>query len=138
MPLLFVLASCGALCGGSPPTQPIEGYWTWEGDGVQQIKSIGSGNFQGTIVQAATIGQCAAPVGRLVLKLHGAGTHYTRQDEWFRDSDCARLFSNDAVVDLTNGGQIAHICSNGPFTDVPPISSCVDLKRMPQFKATGM
>jgi hypothetical protein len=128
--LLFALASCG----GGQSAQPIEGYWSWEGDGVQQVKSLGSGNFQGTVVQAASIGQCAAPVGRVVLRLHGSGNRYGGQDEWFRDSDCARRFSADAVVDIINGSQTAHLCSTGPFTDVAPVSNCVDLKRMAKFK----
>jgi len=134
---LFVLAGCTGLCGSqAAAAAPIEGYWSWEGDGVQQVKSLGSGNFQGTIVQAASIGQCAAPVGRVVLKLSGSSQHYTGQDEWFRDSDCARKFSNDAVVDLTNGNQTAHLCSTGPFTDVAPVHDCVDLKRLAGYKPT--
>jgi hypothetical protein len=134
--LLFALASCGT-CGGASatPAQPIVGYWSWEGDGVQQVISLGSGNFQGTMVQLASIGACAAPVGRVVLKLQGSGNHYTGQDEWYRESDCARKFSNNTVVDLTNKGQTAHLCSTGPFTDVAPVSDCIDLKRILNYKA---
>ena len=130
---LLVLASCGG-SSASSAAAPIEGYWQWEGDGVQQTKSVGSGNFVGTIVQVASIGQCAAPAGRVVLKLHGSGQHYTGQDEWFRDTDCARRFSTDAVVDLTNGNKTAHLCSTGPFTDVAAAHNCLDLMQRPNYK----
>ena len=132
--LLLLVASCDGTCGGQSAAQPIEGYWSWEGDGVQQVKSLGSGNFEGTMVKLASIGQCAAPVGRVVLKLHGSGKHYTGQDEWFRESDCARRFSNNAVVDLMNGNKTAHLCSSGPFTDVQAVSNCVDLARIANYK----
>jgi hypothetical protein len=132
--VLVAAASCGSFCGSSQAvTQPIAGYWSWEGDGVQQIKSADSG-FEGTVVKVATFGQCAAPLGRVVLKLSGSGTHYTGQDEWFRFSDCARRFSNNAVVDLKNGNQIAHLCSTGPFPEVQQVSNCVDLTRIANFK----
>ncbi len=134
---LLVVASCGGTCIGTcggHAAEPIEGYWSWEGDGVQQVKSLGSGNFEGTLVKVASIQRCAAPVGRVVLKLHGSGKHYTGQDEWFRESDCARRFSNDAVVDLINGNNTAHLCSTGPFSDVPPGSPCVDLVRIKNYK----
>src|SRR5689334_9605318 len=91
--LLSVVASCVGTCGSQPTAQPIEGYWSWEGDGVQQIRSVGSSTFEGTIVRASVTSRCPAPVGRVVLKLTGSGTAYTGQDEWFRDSDCARRFS---------------------------------------------
>lgn len=133
--LLVVAASCGGFCGSQPAAAaPIEGYWSWEGDGVQQVKSVGSGSFEGTMVKLATIGQCAAPVGHVVLKLHGSGTHYTGQDEWYRTGDCARKFSNNAIVNLTHGNQTAHLCSTGPFTDVAPVSDCVDLARIANYK----
>jgi hypothetical protein len=132
--LILVVASCGGSCGGQPAAQPIEGYWSWEGNGVQQIRNVGSTNFEGTIVQASTTSPCAAPVGRVVLKLTGSSNRYTGQDEWFRDSDCARLFSNDAVINLINGNKTAHLCSTGPFTDVTPVSNCVDLSRILNFK----
>jgi hypothetical protein len=134
MALMLVVASCGGTCGGQPAAQPIEGYWSWEGNGVQQIRNVGSMNFEGTIVQASTTSPCPAPVGRVVLKLTGNSTRYTGQDEWFRDSDCARLFSNDAVLNLINANQTAHLCSTGPFTDVTPVSNCVDLSRILNFK----
>jgi hypothetical protein len=131
--LLLLVASCGGTCG-TIQAEPIEGYWAWEGDGVQQITSLGSGDFQGAIVKASTsIGKCAAPVGRVVLKLHGSATHYTGQDEWFREANCVRRFSTDAVVDLTNGNNTAHLCSTGPFTDVAPVSNCEDLARLPNY-----
>jgi hypothetical protein len=133
--LMLVVASCGGTCGSQSATQPIEGYWSWEGDGVQQI-TAGSTGFEGTIVKASSIGRCAAPIGRVVLRLTGSGNHFTGQDEWFRDSDCARRFSNDAVVDLINGNKTAHLCSSGPFTDVAPVSNCVDLSRILDFKPT--
>jgi hypothetical protein len=129
---LLAVASCGGTCG-SQSAAPLEGYWSWEGDGVQQVKSVGSGMFEGTIVRAATIA-CAAPVGRVVLKLQGSGTHYTGHDEWYRERDCARRFSNDAVVDLVNGSQTAHLCSSGPFTDVSAVHNCVDLKRITNYE----
>jgi hypothetical protein len=134
MALMFVVASCGGNCGSQPAAQPIEGYWSWEGNGVQQIRNVGSMNFEGTIVQASTTSPCAAPVGRVVLKLTGSGNRYTGQDEWFRDSDCARRFSNDTVVNLITGNKTAHLCSTGPFTDVTPVSNCVDLSRILNFK----
>ncbi len=132
--LLLVVASCGGTCGSQAAAQPIEGYWSWEGDGVQQVKSVGSGDFDGTMVKVASIGSCAAPVGHVVLKLHGSGTHYTGQDEWYRTSDCARKFTHDTVVELTNGNKTAHLCSSGPFTDVAPVSNCVDLVRISNHK----
>ena len=134
MALMLVVTSCGGTCGAQPAGQPIEGYWSWEGNGVQQIRNVGSTNFEGTIVQASTTSPCPAPVGRVVLKLTGNGTRYSGQDEWFRDSDCARLFSNDAVLNLINGNKTAHLCSTGPFTDVTPVSNCVDLTRILNFK----
>jgi hypothetical protein len=60
----------------------------------------------------------------------GSGTHYTGQDEWFRSGDCARKFSNDAVVDLRSGNAVAHLCSTGPFTDVSQVHDCTDLMRV--------
>jgi hypothetical protein len=135
--LLLILAACGPMCGGGQAsTQPIEGYWSWEGDGVQQVQSVGSGNFEGTMVKVASLGECAAPVGYVVLKVHGSATHYTGQDDWYRTGDCARRFSNDAVVDLTNGNKTAHLCSTGPFTDVAPVHTCVNLTRIANFKPT--
>ena len=134
MALMLVVASCVGTSGSQLAPQPIEGYWSWEGDGVQQIRNVGSTNFEGAIVRASTTSQCAAPVGRVVLKLTGSGNRYTGQDEWFRDSDCARRFSNDAVVNLVNGNKTAHLCSTGPFTDVTPVSNCVDLSRILNFK----
>ena len=133
--LMLVVASCGGTCGTQSAAQPIEGYWSWEGDGVQQI-TVGSTGFAGTIVKASSTSRCAAPVGRVVLKLTGSGNHYTGQDEWFRDSDCARRFSNNSVVDLINGGKTAHLCSSGPFTDVAAVSNCVNLDRILNFKPT--
>ena len=131
---LLVMASCGT-CGSQPAAaEPIEGYWSWEGDGVQQIKSQSSGNFEGTMVKLASIGSCAAPVGHVVLKLHGSAKHYTGQDEWYRTTDCARKFSTNAVLDLTSGNKSAHLCSTGPFTDVAPVSNCVDLLRIAGYK----
>jgi hypothetical protein len=130
--LMLVAASCGT-CGSQSAAQPIEGYWPWESDGVMHI-TVGSPGFVGTIVKASSTSRCPAPVGRVVLKLSGSGNHYTGQDEWFRDSDCARLFSNDAVLDLTNGGKTAHLCSTGPFTDIAPVNSCLDLSRIQNFK----
>jgi hypothetical protein len=132
--LILVVGSCGGICGSPAAAQPIEGYWSWEGNGVLQIRNVGSTNFEGTIVQASTTSPCAATVGRVVLKLTGSGTRYTGQDEWFRDSDCARRFSNDTVVDLINGNKTAHLCSTGPFTDVGPVSNCVDVNRILNFK----
>ena len=95
-----------------------------------------STGFVGTMVKSSSTSRCPAAVDRVVLKLTGTGNHYTGQDEWFRDSDCARLFSHDTVVDLTNGSKTAHLCSSDPFTDVPPVSNCVDLSRILYFKAT--
>jgi hypothetical protein len=132
--LMLLVASCGT-CGSQPAAQPIEGYWSWEADGVMKV-TVGSTGFVGTIVKASSTSQCPAPIGRVVLKVTGSGNHYTGQDEWFRDSDCARRFSNDTVVDLINGSKTAHLCSTGPFTDVAPVSNCVDLSRIPNFKAT--
>jgi hypothetical protein len=131
--LLLFGASCGSICGSQSAAEPIQGYWAWESDGVQQITSLGSGDFQGTIVKASSIGRCAAPVGRVVLKLHGSAKPYTGQDEWYRESDCVRRFSSNAVVDLTNGNNTAHLCSTGPFTDVAPVSDCLDLVRLPKY-----
>jgi hypothetical protein len=133
MAVLFLVAGCGGTCGGAA-AEPIDGYWQWEGDGVQQVRSTGAGSFEGVIVKVASIGQCAAPKGRVVLKLVGGGTHYTGQDEWYRDGDCARRFSNDAVIDLSHGNQTAHLCSSGPFTDVAPVHNCLDLKRIASYK----
>ena len=89
---------------------------------VSQIVS-----FSGTMMQSVA-------QAWLMLKLTGSGTRYTGQDEWFRDSDCARRFSNDTVVNLLNGNQTAHLCSTGPFTDATPVSNCVDLNRILNFK----
>ena len=132
--LMLIAESCGGTCGGQPVAQPIAGYWSWEGNGVQQIRSVASTSYEGTIVQASTTSPCPAAVGRVVLKLTGSGTRYRGQDEWFRDSDCARRFSNDAVVDLVSGKNTAHLCSTGPFTDAAPVSDCVDLTRILNFK----
>jgi hypothetical protein len=126
---MLSLGACGPSCGQTAAS-PIEGYWSWEGNGVQQITSTGSANFQGTVVKQSTTSECPAAVGRVVLKVHGTGAQYTGQDEWFRTGDCARKFSNDAVVDLSSGNALAHLCSTGPFTDVSPVHDCTDLMRV--------
>ena len=131
--VLLSVAACGPTCGQAA-AQPIEGYWSWEDNGVQQIKSTGSGKFEGTIVKQSTTSKCPAAVGRVVAKLDGGGTHYTGQDEWFRIGDCARKFSNDTVVDLMKSNGVAHLCSTGPFTDVSPVHDCTDLIRITNFK----
>lgn len=127
------MTACGPTCGRAA-AQPLEGYWSWEDDGVQQVKSTGSGNFEGTMVKLSTTVECPAQVGHVVLKLHGSGTHYTGQDEWFRTGDCARKFSVDAVVDLLKSNNVAHLCSTGPFTNVPSAHGCTDLKRVTNYK----
>jgi hypothetical protein len=129
---LLSLAACSPICG-QISAQPIEGYWSWEGNGVQQIKSTSSSDFEGTIVKESTRSECPATVGRVVLKVHGNGTHYTGQDEWFHTGDCARKFSTDAVVDLVKSNNIAHLCSTGPFTDVGPVHDCTDLMRLATY-----
>jgi hypothetical protein len=130
--VLLAVAACGPTCGQAA-AQPIEGYWSWEDNGVQQIKSTGSGKFEGTIVKKSTTSKCPAAVGRVVLKLDGGGTHYTGQDEWFRNADCARKFTNDTVVDMMKSDSIAHLCSTGPFTDATPVHDCTDLTRLSNF-----
>lgn len=119
-------------CGDSGASAPIVGYWTWD-DGVIQVKSVGSGKFEGRFVKART-GECPPAVGRLVLKFSGSGTHYTGQDEWYRTPDCATRFSKDAKFDVSNGNQSAKLCSSGPFTDVPAKSNCKELTRLPNYK----
>jgi len=131
--IVLAVAACGPTCGQAA-AQPIEGYWSWEENGVQQITSTGSGDFEGTIVKQSTAVECPAKVGRVVLKVHGSGTHYTGQDEWFRTGDCARKFSNDTVVDLMKSNSVAHLCSTGPFADATPVHDCTDLMRLASFK----
>jgi hypothetical protein len=124
-----------AACGGSqasPPAEPIVGYWTWH-DGVLQVKAVGSGSFEGSLVQPRT-GDCPPPIGHVILKVKGSGMHYKGGDEWYRTNDCAAMFSTDAKVDLVDGNKTANLCSSGPFTDVAPQSGCLALMRIANYK----
>jgi uncharacterized protein (DUF2147 family) len=128
---VLIAAACASTQSGSSP-EPIVGYWSWH-DGVLQIKSVGSGSYEGSVAKLRT-GVCLPPLGHVILKIKGSGAHYTGGDEWYRDGDCATQFSTDAKVDLVNGNQTANLCSSGPFTDVPPVSSCLALQRIANYK----
>jgi hypothetical protein len=109
------------------------GYWADTSGGVVRISSVGSGNFEGKVVQSRTSGDCPAEVGRVIIKVHGSGTHYTGSDEWWQAPQCDRRFSNTTTIDLSHGNQTAHLCSKDPFPGEPP-SNCYDMTRQASFK----
>ncbi len=111
--------------------EPIVGFWGWH-DSVLQVKAVGSGSFEGSVVKRPT-GACPPAVGHVVLKVTGSGTHYAGGDEWYRQQDCAARFSKDARIDIADGNTIATLCSSGPFADVPPVEDCVDLQRIADY-----
>jgi hypothetical protein len=126
----LVTVACASTQSGSSAA-PIVGYWNWH-DGVLQIKSVGSGSFEGSVAQLRT-GQCIPALGHVILKIKGSGIHYTGGDEWYREGDCATQFSTNATVDLVGGNKTANLCSSGPFTDVPPVTSCLALQRIANY-----
>lgn len=129
---LAFAASCGGNCGGSASTAPIVGYWSFKG-GVVDIQAKGSG-YEGVIVRRPTDGTCAEPLGYVLLKLNGSGSHYTGQEEWWQDPGCERLYSKKATIDVS--GATAHLCSDDPFPGPPP-SECVDLGRLASLPSSA-
>ena len=119
----LLIGACGA-CGGSAPA-PITGYWSFKG-GVVQVRAAGSG-YEGVITRTPQSGDCAEPVGYVLLKLTGSGSHYKGQEEWWEDPGCERRYSDSATVDVS--GDTAHLCSGDPFPGPPP-SECVDMTRV--------
>lgn len=111
---------------------PIVGYWSLYSS-VLQVKAVGSGTFEGSVVESAT-GKCKPPVGHVILRVTGGGAHYTGGDEWYRQQDCAARFSKDARIDIGAGNAVATLCSSGPFSDVAPVEDCVDLKRIEGYR----
>ena len=128
-----LVAAAVAVTQSGLASAPIVGYWSLYGS-VLQVKAIGSGSFEGSVVQQAT-GKCRPPVGHVILRVTGSGAHYTGGDEWYRQPDCAARFSKDARVDLADGDTVATLCSSGPFSDVAPVEDCVDLKRIAGYMA---
>lgn len=66
----------------------------------------------------------------MLLKLKGAGNHYSGQEEWWEAPSCERRYSDSATVDIS--GTNAHMCSGDPFPGPPP-SECVDMARVTKF-----
>jgi uncharacterized protein (DUF2147 family) len=121
---LGLAALLASACGGGS-AQPINGYWSFKG-GVIQVRAEGPG-FSGTVVRQPQSGDCAEPIGYVLLKLSGSGSHYTGAEEWWEAPGCERRYSNSATVDIS--GDTAHLCSKDPFPGPPP-SECVDMKRL--------
>jgi hypothetical protein len=126
-----LVAAAVAVTHWGPNTEPIVGFWSWH-DSVLQVKAVGSGSFEGSVVERAA-GACRPTVGHVVLRVTGSGAHYAGGDEWYRQQDCAARFSTDARIDLTDGNAIAMLCSTGPFADVAPVEDCVDLQRIVDY-----
>ena len=98
------------------------------------FKNSGS-DFQGVVVQKRTQGDCPEPVGDVLLKLSGSGTHYTGQWQWWQSPSCNRKFAGGAILDLKDGDNTAHVCSKNPFGGGG--SQCLDFKRVSNFKASA-
>ena len=115
-----------AACGSPPAPAPIVGYWSFKG-GAIQVRAAGGG-FQGIVIRTPQSGDCAEPVGYVLLKLTGSGAHYRGQEEWWESPGCERRYAGGATVDIS--GTTAHLCSPDPFPGPPP-SECADLERLP-------
>ena len=125
--VLLLGFSCTGPCGAAAAA-PIVGFWTFKG-GVIQVRAGASG-YEGVVVKKPQSGDCAEPVGYLLLKLKGSGNHYTGSEEWWTDPTCERRYSDDATIDVS--GATAHLCSGDPFPGPPP-SECVDMQRLKSF-----
>ena len=123
--VLVFAGACGTCGCASTSAAPIVGYWSFKG-GVVQVKADGS-QYDGTIVSKPQSGSCAEPVGYVLLKLSGSGSHYTGEEEWWSEPGCERMYSNTAVIDIS--GSTAHLCSKDPFPGGGE-SECVDMQRL--------
>ena len=106
----FVSLAGGA--GARQAAEPIEGTWNY-GSGQVVITPTGAGAFQGVVTKQATISTgCPHPVGEVMWRLRGSGTHYKGTHLGVGSGGCSDRVSFPATFDVSErGGKfILHLC----------------------------